>query len=73
MVSAVKDQGQFDSCWAFSASQVVVSQWVPTSGGFRMDLSAQPVDFVPHIYSEQYVPRISWWLHLMCHRGGQCC
>ena len=36
VASAVKYQGQFGSCRAFSANQAVVPQLLLTSGGFRV-------------------------------------
>ena len=67
MVSAVKDQSQYSSCWAFFVAQAVVLRLVLTSGGYRVDLFAQPEDFVPTRI--QYVPHFSgasicvslWW------------
>ena len=41
VVSAVKDQGQSGSGWAFSGTQAVLSQLVLSFGGYRVDLSAQ--------------------------------
>jgi len=43
-ITAVKNQGQCGSCWAFSATEAVESQLAITSGGkYRMDLSPQQI------------------------------
>ena len=37
-----------------------------SAGGYCVDLTAQPVDFMPTSLVKQNVPRISSWRHLGC-------
>ena len=61
---------------------VIAENWNDHTGGVTSDRHPEvlclqgirmPVEFVPSSPVKQYVPRISSWLHLGCHCGGQCC